>query len=104
MKTVKKYHRLPDSLQDKLVLNTKALEELPNIAQSLDIIRQKKEYTLKIEVIGKELSKLEGVHEVPKMRSWSKKLSVLQAQVEIMLFVILGILNMILFCGTVDQI
>ncbi|XP_063680086.1 uncharacterized protein LOC134815480 [Bolinopsis microptera] len=70
-----------DSLQDKLVLNTKALEELPNIAQSLDIIRQKKEYTLKIEVIGKELSKLEGVHEVPKMRSWSKKLSVLQAQV-----------------------
>ncbi|KAL5259914.1 hypothetical protein ACHWQZ_G010136 [Mnemiopsis leidyi] len=70
-----------DTLQDKLVLNTKALEELPNIAQSLDVIRQKKEYALKIEVIGKELSKMDGVHDVDMMRSWTKKLSVLQAQV-----------------------
>lgn len=72
----------PDTLQDKLVLNTKALEELPNIAQSLDVIRQKKEYALKIEVIGKELSKMDGVHDVDMMRSWTKKLSVLQAQVD----------------------
>jgi len=70
-----------DTLQDKLVLNTKALEELPNIAQSLDVIRKKKEYTLKIEVIGKELSKLDGVHDLATMREWTKKLTVLQAQV-----------------------
>ena len=63
------------------MLNTKALEELPNIAQSLDVIRQKKEYALKIEVIGKELSKMDGVHDVANMRSWTKKLSVLQTQV-----------------------
>ena len=73
-------------MQDKLVLNTKALEELPNIAQSLDIIRQKKEYTLKIEVIGKELSKMDGVHDVPKMRSWTKKLAVLQTKVVLIFY------------------
>ena len=36
----------PDTLQDKLVVNTKALEDLPNIAQSLEIIRKKKEVGL----------------------------------------------------------
>jgi hypothetical protein len=75
-----------DTLQDKLVLNTKALEELPNIAQSLDVIRKKKEYTLKIDVIGKELSKLDGVHDLTTMREWTKKLTVLQAQVEPAMF------------------
>lgn len=54
---------------------------MPNIAQSLDIIRSKKEYTLKIEVIGKEMSKLDGLHEVKKMRDWVKKLNIVQAKV-----------------------
>eukprot|EP00116_Pleurobrachia_bachei_P009817 sb/3470079/ len=70
-----------DTLQDKLVTNTKALEELPNIAQSLEIIRKKKELTLKIEVIGKELSKLEGLHQITEMRQWVKKLNILQNHV-----------------------
>ena len=81
MHELKLLWHISDTLQDKLVLNTKALEELPNIAQSLDVIRQKKEYALKIEVIGKELSKMDGVHDVANMRSWTKKLSVLQTQV-----------------------
>lgn len=70
-----------DSCQDKLIHNSKTLEDLPNIAQSLEVIRNKKELALKIEVIGKELSKLNNLHDVPKLREWVKKLTLLKAQV-----------------------
>ena len=70
-----------DSQQDKLVTNTKALEELPNIAQTLDVIRHKKELTWKIDALNKELGKLENTHVVYKMRAWIKKLDTLQIQV-----------------------
>ena len=58
------------TLQDKLVVNNKELEEMSKISMSANESRQKKELHLKVEVLKKEQERLENTYDVTKLKFW----------------------------------